>query len=100
MSDNANPYTVPKTTAGGIQKPETTTAGESPRELAAPLIVWHVEQICWGADHTAGERCTLLVEARTCAEAARLAGEANGVHEIERIVRLGRIVARNWRADR
>lgn len=57
-------------------------------------VVWHVEQVCWDATRTKGQAATLLVEARTCAEAAALAGESDGV-EIKRITSLGPIVGRS-----
>lgn len=58
------------------------------------LSVWFVEEVCWDTDRTKGETATLLVEARSCAEAAALAGEGDGIHEIKRIVNMGPIVAR------
>ncbi len=58
------------------------------------LDVWYVEEVCWDLDHTNGQRTILLVEARSCAEAAQLAGEGDGIHEIEIIRRMGPIVAR------
>ena len=58
------------------------------------LAVWYVEQFCWNHNRTKSDRVTLLVEAESCAEAARLAGDNDGVHEIQLIEWLGPIVAR------
>ena len=60
----------------------------------ALLAVWFVEEVCWDPDWTKGQTTTLLVEARSCAEAAALAGEGDGIHEIKRVQWMGPIVAR------
>lgn len=57
-------------------------------------VVWYVEEVCWDEQRLKGEITSLLIEARTCSEAAILAGEGDGVNEIKRIVNLGPIVAR------
>jgi hypothetical protein len=56
-------------------------------------VIWHVEQICWDSKGN-GEMTALVVEAPSCAEAAKAAGECDGVHEIRRITWLGPVVAR------
>ena len=64
------------------------------------LTVWYVEEVCWDPDWTKGQTTTMLVEARSCAEAAALAGEGDGIHEIKSIVNMGPIVARKANAGR
>jgi hypothetical protein len=58
------------------------------------LSVYHVEQYAWHSNHTKADRLQLLVEATSCAEAATLAGDNDGVHEIGLIQCLGPIVIR------
>ena len=76
-----------------MKKKREVAAGSTSRSTGL-LAVWFVEEVCWDPDWTKGQTMTLLVEARTCAEAATLAGEGDGIHEIKRIVNMGPIVAR------
>ena len=78
------------TTEKTTKQPAGRAAVSSPRLLA----VWYVEQYCWNRKRTKADRVTLLVEAESCAEAARLAGDNDCVHEIQIIKWLGPIVAR------
>lgn len=55
---------------------------------------YQVEQICWNADRTKGERVIITVLATSCASAANLAGDNDGVHEILNIQRVGAIAIR------
>ena len=70
-----------------------SAAGSTSRSMHL-LAVWLVEEVCWDPEWKKGQTTTLLVEARSCAEAAALAGEGDGIHEIKRIVNMGPIVAR------
>lgn len=58
--------------------------------------VWMIWQRAWrkGEDGPVADRTELLVEAGSCAKAAELAQENDGTHEIEKVVDLGPIVAR------
>jgi hypothetical protein len=76
-----------------MKQKRKVAAGSTSRSSGA-LAVWFVEEVCWDPDWKKGQTTTLLVEARTCAEAATLAGEGDGIHEIKRIVNMGPIVAR------
>lgn len=60
------------------------------------LSIWFVEQVMWGKKKGTrhGKTVQLLVEATNCREAARLAGDNDGVHEIRWIKWLGPVVAR------
>lgn len=75
-----------------MRKKRKVAAGSTSRSSGL-LAVWFVEEVCWDPDWTKGQTTTLLVEARTCAEAAALAGEGDGIHEIKRVVNMGPIVA-------
>jgi hypothetical protein len=70
-----------------------SAAGSTSRSMHL-LAVWFVEEVCWDQNWTKGQTTTLLVEARSCAEAAALAGEGDGIHEIKRVQWMGPIVAR------
>ena len=63
----------------------------SPKKTCGPsgelLAVWHVEQFVWNHKRTKAQRHTMLIEAKSCAEAATLAGDADGTHEIQVIRR-------------
>lgn len=66
-------------------------------EKSEDKYIWHVTQYVWQEHEDTpptADKTTLLVEARTCAKAAELAQENDGLHEIERIVSLGPVVVR------
>lgn len=76
-----------------MKKKRKVAAGSTSRSTGL-LAVWFVEEVSWDPDWTKGQTVTLLVEARSCAEAAKLAGEGDGIHEIRRVVNIGPIVVR------
>lgn len=76
-----------------MKKQRKVAAGSTSRSTGL-LAVWWIEEVCWDPDWKKGQTVTMLVEARSCAEAAQLAGEGDGIHEIKRVQWMGPIVAR------
>lgn len=58
------------------------------------MFCYVVEQIHWDQDRTKGEKVQIVVAANNVISAAQIAGENDGVHEIEKIVKIGPIINR------
>jgi hypothetical protein len=68
--------------------------GDKRRGEVKLQYAYFIEQIVWNARRTKGERHTITVLATSVQSAAELAGDNDGVHEIETIRRIGPIVCR------